>query len=65
MLLVESAQSVANRLENTIWDRAAQDVVEPRKGNFLRGGQAGRQCADQLPARSPSPQLLLHLGGQR
>jgi CRISPR-associated protein Csb1 len=32
MLLVESAQSVANRLESTIWDLAAQDVVKPLQG---------------------------------
>ncbi|RMH72376.1 MAG: type I-U CRISPR-associated protein Cas7 [Cyanobacteria bacterium J007] len=32
MVLLESAQSVANRLENTIWDEAAQDVIEPLRG---------------------------------
>ena len=32
MLLVESAQSMANRLESVIWDAAAQDVVAPLKG---------------------------------
>lgn len=32
MLLLESAQSVANRLEATIWDEVAQDVVAPLKG---------------------------------
>lgn len=32
MVLVESAQSVANRLENTIWDEVAQDVIEPLRG---------------------------------
>lgn len=32
MLLVESAQSMANRLESVIWDLAAQDVVAPLKG---------------------------------
>jgi CRISPR-associated protein Csb1 len=32
MLLVESAQSVANRLENTIWDDNQKDVVEPLRG---------------------------------
>ncbi|MFB2838173.1 type I-U CRISPR-associated RAMP protein Csb1/Cas7u [Floridanema evergladense] len=32
MLLLESAQSVANRLENTIWDEANQDVVAPLNG---------------------------------
>lgn len=32
MLLLESAQSVANRLESTIWDEVAKDVVEPLRG---------------------------------
>ncbi len=31
-LLLESAQSMANRLEMTIWDDAAQDVIEKFKG---------------------------------
>lgn len=29
MLLVESTQSIANRLENTIWDEVADDLVTP------------------------------------
>lgn len=32
MLLVESAQSVANRLEETIWDEGADDLIAPLKG---------------------------------
>lgn len=32
MLLLESAQSVANRLENSIWDEANQGVVAPLQG---------------------------------
>ncbi len=32
MLLVESAQSVANRLEAVCWDERAEDWVEPLKG---------------------------------
>lgn len=32
MLLLESAQSVANRLESSIWDEADQDVVTPLQG---------------------------------
>lgn len=31
-LLVESAQSMANRLERTLWDDATSDVVEPARG---------------------------------
>lgn len=42
-LLVESAQSMANRLEMTIWDDAAQDVKPALQGishvRVLRGGQ--------------------------
>ncbi|MEW6048069.1 MAG: type I-U CRISPR-associated RAMP protein Csb1/Cas7u, partial [Bacillota bacterium] len=32
MLLVESAQSMANRLEAVCWDEAAGDLVEPLRG---------------------------------
>jgi CRISPR-associated protein Csb1 len=32
MLLVESAQSMANRMENLCWDRVANDWVDPLKG---------------------------------
>jgi CRISPR-associated protein Csb1 len=32
MLLVESTQSVANRLEATIWDDGADDLIEPLHG---------------------------------
>jgi CRISPR-associated protein Csb1 len=32
MLLLESAQSVANRLESSIWDEAAQSIVTPLQG---------------------------------
>jgi CRISPR-associated protein Csb1 len=32
MLLLESSQSVANRLESCIWDEVNQSVVEPLKG---------------------------------
>jgi CRISPR-associated protein Csb1 len=32
MLLVESAQSIANRLEAAIWDNAADDLVAPLRG---------------------------------
>ncbi len=32
MLVVESSQSVANRLEATIWDEVAQDVIAPLRG---------------------------------
>jgi CRISPR-associated protein Csb1 len=32
MLLLESAQSVANHLENSIWDESTQDVIAPLRG---------------------------------
>ena len=32
MLLLESAQSVANRMESTIWDNAAQSIATPLDG---------------------------------
>ena len=32
MLLVESAQSMANRLEEVCWDKTVNDWVEPLKG---------------------------------
>jgi CRISPR-associated protein Csb1 len=35
MLLVESAQSVANRMEEVCWDRVADDWVEPLRGLSL------------------------------
>ncbi len=42
-LLVESAQSMANRLESTCWDDAARDLVEPLAGlsyvRVMRGGE--------------------------
>lgn len=43
-LLVESAQSMANRLEAACWDEGAGDLIEPLKGlpfvNVLENGQA-------------------------
>jgi CRISPR-associated protein Csb1 len=32
MLLLESAQSIANRLENTIWDEVNQGLIKPLQG---------------------------------
>jgi CRISPR-associated protein Csb1 len=32
MLLVESAQSMANRLESTAWDQVANDLIQPLRG---------------------------------
>ena len=32
MLLVESAQSMANRLEEVCWDKAKDEIIAPLKG---------------------------------
>ncbi|SFF49701.1 CRISPR-associated protein GSU0053/csb1, Dpsyc system, partial [Nannocystis exedens] len=44
MLLVESAQSVANRLESAVWDDAEDDLVAPLRGlpyvKVVRDGKA-------------------------
>ncbi|MBV8491682.1 MAG: type I-U CRISPR-associated protein Cas7, partial [Candidatus Eremiobacteraeota bacterium] len=47
MLLVESAQSTANRLEAVAWDDAAEDLVAP-----LRGLPYVRTTADGIPTDS-------------
>ena len=41
MLLVESAQSMANRLEAVCWDEAADDVVQVNGLPFVRVRLAG------------------------
>jgi len=44
MLLVESVQSVANRLEAVCWDDTAEDVIPPLRGiPYVRVMQNG-QC---------------------
>ena len=49
MLLVESAQSIANRLENTIWDEAAQDLVTPlRKISYVVVQRNGEVLTNSL-----------------
>lgn len=60
-LLVESAQSTANRLELTVWDDAAQDVREPLRGlSHVRVEQKGRFLTDTIleSHRLNSPYLL-------
>jgi len=61
MLLVESAQSVANRLEEAIWDDAAGDLVEPLRGMaFVRVdlGEAGKTDSIRESHRLNSPYIL-------
>ncbi|MCX6880702.1 MAG: type I-U CRISPR-associated RAMP protein Csb1/Cas7u [Verrucomicrobia bacterium] len=59
-LLVESAQSVANRLEMAIWDEANDDLIEGLKGlPFVRidCGRLGRTTTIQEFHRLNSPYL--------
>lgn len=49
MLLLESAQSVANRLESSIWDEANQDVVAPLQGiPYVVVNQSGTVLTNSL-----------------
>lgn len=49
MLLLESAQSVANRLETSIWDEVNQDVVAPLKGiSYVLVKQNGNVLTNSL-----------------
>jgi CRISPR-associated protein Csb1 len=61
-LLVESAQSMANRLELTLWDESANDVVEPARGiSHVKVTRAdGSFLTDTVlePHRLNSPYLL-------
>lgn len=60
-LLVESAQSMANRLELTIWDEANQDVVTDVKGiSHVRVARNGKFLTDSIieSHRINSPYLL-------
>lgn len=60
-LLVESAQSMANRLEMTCWDEARQDVVAPVQGiSHVRVKRNGQFFTDTIleAHRINSPYLL-------
>ncbi len=52
-LLVESAQSTANRLEKVVWDDATQDLVAPLKGlshvRVVRGAGATEKDRSRVP----------------
>jgi CRISPR-associated protein Csb1 len=61
-LLVESAQSMANRLEMTIWDEASQDVIETVKGiSHVKVMREGKFLTDTIleAHRLNSPYLLV------
>ncbi|HJL18312.1 MAG TPA: type I-U CRISPR-associated RAMP protein Csb1/Cas7u [Sandaracinaceae bacterium LLY-WYZ-13_1] len=64
-LLVESAQSMANRLEAVCWDEAEDDLVEPLRGMpFVRVEGDGVHTSSILEAhRLNSPYVLKADGG--
>jgi CRISPR-associated protein Csb1 len=60
-LLVESAQSMANRLEATIWDDAERELIEPLRGlSYVRVEKEGRYLTSSLTEahRLNSPYIL-------
>jgi CRISPR-associated protein Csb1 len=61
MLLVESPQSVANRLEAAIWDDAADDLIEPLRGlPYILVKRGGRGLTNSIleAHRINSPYIL-------
>ncbi len=61
MLLVESPQSIANRLEMVCWDEKAQDLAEPLRGMpYVRIWYNGRMLTNSLleSHRLNSPYIL-------
>lgn len=61
MLLVESAQSVANRLENTIWDDEADGLISELEGlPYITVKQGDRQLTNSIleAHRINSPYIL-------
>lgn len=60
-LLVESAQSVANRLENTIWDSANQTLIPEVEGlSYVRVEKGGKYLTSSITEahRLNSPYIL-------
>lgn len=61
MLLVESAQSMANRLETVCWDEASDDLVAPLKGlPYVKVAAAGEVTTNSIleSHRINSPYIL-------
>ena len=61
MLLVESAQSMANRLEAVCWDAAAQDLAQPLRGlAYVRVERGGKYLTSTITEahRLNSPYIL-------
>lgn len=60
-LLLESSQSMANRLEKTIWDDGAKDLIEPLRGlSYIRVEQDGNYLTSSIEEahRINSPYIL-------
>lgn len=60
-LLVESPQSMANRMEAVCWDKAAQDLIEPLRGlSYVRVEQDGGYHTSSIEEahRINSPYIL-------
>jgi len=60
MLLVESAQSMANRLEAICWDEAKDEIIEPLKGlsHVVVTMEKGRTSSIQEAHRLNSPYII-------
>lgn len=61
MLLVESAQSVANRMETVCWDKSADDLIGPLRGlPYVRVEQNGTMLTNSVleAHRLNSPYIL-------
>ncbi len=60
MLLVESAQSMANRLEAVCWDEAKDEIIEPLKGlsHVIVTMEKGRTSSIQEAHRLNSPYII-------
>ena len=60
MLLVESAQSMANRLEAVCWDEAKDEIIEPLKGlsHIIVISEKGRTSSIQEAHRLNSPYII-------
>ncbi|MEM9488117.1 MAG: type I-U CRISPR-associated RAMP protein Csb1/Cas7u [Myxococcota bacterium] len=60
-LLVESAQSMANRMETVCWDTAARDLIEPLRGlSYVRVEENGEYLTSSIieSHRLNSPYIL-------
>jgi len=58
MLLVESAQSAANRLESAVWDEATDDLIEPLRGLPYIAVTEGRKADGRETKRRMTNSIL-------